>query len=72
MWVISEREFHAYGEHMRAVTEFRYLGRVLTETDDDWPAVPGNIRKARAIWGRLAGVLALTAPASFIAPGREG
>ena len=42
---------------MRAVTEFRYLGRVLNDTDDDWPAVAGNIRKAREIWGRLARVL---------------
>ena len=39
------------------MTEFRYLGRVLTATDDDWPAVAGNIRKARVIWGRLARVL---------------
>ena len=57
MQVTSERAFHAYGEQMRAVTEFRYLGRVLTDTDDDWPAVAGNIRKARAIWGRLGRVL---------------
>ena len=48
MRVTSERAFHAYGEEMRAVTEFRYLGRVLTNTNDDWPAVAGNIRKARA------------------------
>ena len=34
MRVTSEREFHAYGEQMRAVTEFKYLGRVLTNTDD--------------------------------------
>ena len=53
----SERAFHAYGEQMRAVTDFRYLGRVLTNTDDDWLAVAGNIRKARASWGRLARVL---------------
>ena len=53
----SEREFHAYGKQMRAVTEFRYLGRVLTATDDDWPAVAGNIWKARVSWGRLARVL---------------
>ena len=39
---------------MRAVTEFKYLGRVLTSRDDDWPAVAGNIRKARENWGRLA------------------
>ena len=42
---------------MRAVTEFKYLRRVITNTDDDWPAVAGNIRKARASWGRLARIL---------------
>ena len=53
----SEREFHAYGKPMEAVSEFSYLGRLLTATDDDWPAVAGNIRKARVSWGRLARVL---------------
>ena len=27
------------------------------ETDDDWPAVAVNIKKARVSWGRLARVL---------------
>ena len=53
----SERAFHAYGKQMKAVTEFRYLGRVLTATDDDWLAVARNIWKARVSWGRLARVL---------------
>ena len=53
----TEREFHAYGKNMRAVTEFWYLGRVMTNTDDDWPAVAGNLRKARVTWGRLASIL---------------
>ena len=44
---------------MQSVTEFRYLGRVLTNTDDDWPAVARNLRKARVTWGRLARVLGL-------------
>ena len=39
------------------MTEFRYLGRILTATDDDWPAVAGNIQKARRIWGRLAKIM---------------
>ena len=52
-----EKAFHAYGTKMRAVTEFKYLGRVLTNTDYDWLAVAGNIRKARANWGRLARIL---------------
>ena len=42
---------------MEAVSEFRYLGRLLTATDDDWPVVAGNIRKAQVSWGRLARVL---------------
>ena len=53
----SERAFKAYGEPMEAVSDFRYLGRLLTATDDDWLAVAGNIKKARRSWGRLAKLL---------------
>ena len=42
---------------MEMLSEFRYLGRILTATDDDWPAVVGNIRKVWVRWGRLARVL---------------
>ena len=42
---------------MQSVTEFRYLGRILTSTDDDWPVVARNLRKARVTWGRLARIL---------------
>ena len=52
-----ERAFHAYGQPMEAVSEFRYLGQLLTATDNDWPAVAGNIKKARRIRGRLSRVL---------------
>ena len=55
--ITSVKAFHAYGTKMRTVTEFKYLGRVLTNTDYDWPAVAGNIRKARASWGRLARIM---------------
>ena len=37
----SERAFHAYRKPMEAVSEFRYLGRLLTTTDNDWPEVAG-------------------------------
>ena len=37
--------------------EFRYLGRNLTSTDDEWPAVARNLQKARATWGRLERIL---------------
>ena len=42
---------------MEAVSEFRYLGQILTATDDDWPAVAGNIKRARRIWECLDRVL---------------
>ena len=29
----------------------------MTEGDDDWPAVAGNLVKARKSWGRLQGIL---------------
>ena len=58
---------------MAAVSGFRYLGRMLTATDYDWPAVAGNIHKAQIIWGRLARVLGregadLKVSRSFILP----
>ena len=57
MEATSEKAFHAYGTKMRAVKEFRYRGRVLTNTDDGWPAVAGNLRKVRVTWGRLVRIL---------------
>ena len=52
-----ERSFEAYGETIKNVTEFKYLGRVLTAGNDDWPAVVGNIGKAQSSWERLSWVL---------------
>ena len=53
----TERAFGAYGEPINNVTEFKYLGRVLRAGDDEWPAVVGNLGKARRSWGRLDRVL---------------
>ena len=52
-----ERDFEAYGKPLETVTAFKYLGRVMTAGDDDWPALAGNLVKARKSWGRLAGIL---------------
>ena len=49
----TEMAFEVYGEQFQAVPSFKYLGRILTEGDDDWPAVAGNLGKARKSWGRL-------------------
>ena len=53
----SERAFKAYGEPIKNVSDFKYLGRVLTAVDNDCLAVVGNLGKARKSWGRLSRVL---------------
>ena len=53
----SEQAFEAYGAPIESVMEFRYLGRILMETDDNWPVVVGNLRKAKQSWGRLTKVI---------------
>ena len=52
-----EWDFKAYGAPIKSVSEFKYLGIILTAMDDDWPAVVGNLGKARRIWGRLSRVI---------------
>ena len=49
----TERTFQTYVEPLENVTAFRYLGRVMTAGDDDWPAVLGSLQKARKSWGWL-------------------
>ena len=53
----SERAFEAYGAPIESVTVFKYLGRILTATDYDWPEVVGNLGKARRSWVQLSRVL---------------
>ena len=52
-----ERAFEAYGAPVKNVTEFKYLGRMLTANKNDWLAVVGNLGKPRRSWGRLPWVL---------------
>ena len=53
----TERAVEAYGEPLENVTVFKYLGRVMTAVDDGWPAVVGNLQRARKSWGRLSRIL---------------
>ena len=43
----SERDFEAYGAPIELMSEFKYMGRILTAKDDDWPEVIGYLRRAR-------------------------
>ena len=49
--------FEVYGNQIKLVPRFTYLGRVMTAGDDDWPAVAGNLAKARKSWGRMQEIL---------------
>ena len=52
-----EMALEFYGEQLQTVPWFKYMGRILTEGDDDWTGVAGNLVKARKSWGRLQGIL---------------
>ena len=50
----TERAFETYGNPIEAVHSFKYLGQIMTAGDDNWPAVAGNLVKARKSWALLA------------------
>ena len=45
------------GKQIERVHEFKYLGRILTENDDDTRCIESQIAKARARWWRIAKIL---------------
>jgi hypothetical protein len=53
----QHRTFSVEGTQLEKVNLFKYLGRFLHYLDSDWPAVYGNLRKARAKWAMIAKVL---------------
>ena len=50
-------EFSALGTTLGRVHDFRYLGRILAETDSDQPALRRNLAKARQRWARVSRIL---------------
>ena len=57
MWEIMDMSFEVYGKQLKTVPSFNYLGRILTAGYDYWPAVAGNLGKARKSWGRLKRIM---------------
>jgi hypothetical protein len=49
--------FTVFGEKIETVTEFKYLGRIVTDTDDDIPTVINNLNKAGNAWGQIHRIL---------------
>ena len=54
---ITPRSFSTYGRILEMTTSFRYLGRVISAADNNWPEVVRNLAKARAVWKRVARIL---------------
>ena len=46
--------FKVYKQPLVMVSSFKYTGWMLTAMDDDWPAIVGNLRKARKVSDRLS------------------
>jgi hypothetical protein len=49
--------FYVEGEVLEKVDSFRYLGRILTQDNEDVRAVRSQIKKARGTWARVGQVL---------------
>ena len=45
------------GEKIKRVSKFKYLGRVVSEDDDDSPAIETNLKKARMRWAMFKRLL---------------
>lgn len=45
------------GEELESVDYFKYLGRPISATGSDWPAVQYNINKARKRWAMISRIL---------------
>ena len=53
----TEWSFEAYGKPLETVSTFKYLVRVMTAGDENWPAVAGNLVKAQKTWGRMLRII---------------
>ena len=49
--------FYVNGQELKSTTEFRYLGRILDNEDNDEAAVQRNIARARQKWGMIGRIL---------------
>ena len=51
------QQFMVHGDVLERVEVFRYLGRLLSQDDDDIQAVRSQLCKARGTWARVGQVL---------------
>ena len=51
----TEMAFEVYGKQIQSVPRFKYLGRILTEEDDNCPAVAGIWQRPGRVGGGYRG-----------------
>ncbi len=52
-----QMHFYAYGEELKKVEVFKYLGWLLAYDDNDTQAIRANLAKACKMWARVSRVL---------------
>ena len=50
-------KFTVFGKEIEIVREFKYLGRIINEKNEDDTAIKKNLEKAQSIWRRLSKLL---------------
>ena len=53
----TARAFSAYRRPLEMVTSFKYLGRMISATDNEWPEVARNLDWAKTLWRRMLYIL---------------
>jgi hypothetical protein len=51
--IAENTTFTVFGETIENVHEFKYLGRIVTDTDDDKATIVHNLNKAGNAWGQI-------------------
>ena len=54
---VDDMRFTIRGEDIERLKEFKYLGRILDENDNDKKCILAQLRKARGLWRRLVKIL---------------
>jgi hypothetical protein len=53
----SRRIFQVLQQPIETVTNFNYLGHIVTSQDNDWAAARRNLQKSRQRWTMISGIL---------------
>ena len=49
--------FQDYGRPLEAVLEFKYIGRVTTASDYNWPVLVENLSNYQSWWEQISRIL---------------